>query len=157
MTGGFPVPTTAWRGSSSNPGAPPRRSTCSCFESATLLTKLRVHVANRRQIRRPRPRVELAEQRVVALLALELRDAALGIVDVAEHDRVGRTRLLTRGLDLAVPDLAILFFRFDLRGVDPLHAVGALLHDAAAAHGDVGVSSELEARCVPVLIEEIVE
>ena len=49
------------------------------------------------------------------------------------------------------------FSDVDLRRVDPLHAVGALLHHAAAAHGDVGVAPQLQARRVPVLIEQEVE
>ena len=71
-----------------------------------LVTQLRVDVPDRREIRRPRPRVQLAEQRVVALLGLQLRDAARRIVQVAEDDRVGRAGLLARGLDLAVADRA---------------------------------------------------
>ena len=49
------------------------------------------------------------------------------------------------------------FLRVDLRLVDALHAVGALFHHAAAAHGDVGVAPELQARRRPVLIEQEVE
>src|SRR5215510_14459090 len=151
MTGGFPVPTTACIGSSiSSDGVlighhaseetrtRARPSTGSgravCGKSARSLAELRVHVTKGRQIRRPRPRIELAEQRVVPLLGFQPGHAALGIVDVAEDDGISRTRLLTRGLDLTVPDLAVLFFRVVLRGVDPLHAVSALLHHAAAAH-----------------------
>src|SRR5262249_23485194 len=36
-------------------------------------------------------------------------------------------------------------------------AVGALFHDAAAAHGHVRVSTELQARRVPVLVQQKVE
>src|SRR6185312_1170001 len=84
-------------------------------------------------------------------------DAAVRIVDVAEDDRVGRARLLARGLDLPVADSAIVLLRLDLRAVDPLHAVRALLHHAAAADRDVGIARELEARRRPVLIEQEVE
>src|SRR2546425_691067 len=160
MTGGLPVPTIACSGSSSNPGAPAPRWSClasSLTWSATLFTELRVHVPDRGEIRRPRPRVELAEQRVIPRFSLQLGDTARRIVQIAEHDRVGRARLLTRGLDFAVLDAAILFLGLDLHGVDALYAVGALLHHAAAAHRDVRISSELQARRVPVLIEEIVE
>jgi hypothetical protein len=65
---------------------------------------------------------------------------ALRVVDVTEHDGVGRAYLLARGLDVAIGDSAILFLGFDLRRVDALHAVGALLHDAAASHGDVRIA-----------------
>src|SRR5262249_39937918 len=125
--------------------------------SATLCTQLRIHVPHRRQIRRPRPGVELADERVVALFGFELRDAAARIVEVAEHDRVSRARLLTRRLDLAVGYPAVPLLRFDLCGVDALHAVGAFLHHAAAANRDVGIPTELQARRVPVLIEKEVE
>ena len=66
------------------------------------LAQLRIQVPHRRQIRRPRPRVQLGQQRVVALLGLQLRDAAVRIVQVAEDDRLGRAGLLAGGLDLAV-------------------------------------------------------
>ena len=49
------------------------------------------------------------------------------------------------------------FSDVDFRRVDALHAVRALFHDAAAAHGDVGIASELQAGRVPVLIEQEVE
>src|SRR5206468_4314339 len=84
-------------------------------------------------------------------------DAAVGIVQVAEHNRVRRTRLLARGQDLAVANPPVLRLRPDAGGIDPLHAVGAFLHDTAAADGDVGVPRQLQAGRVPVLIEEVVE
>src|SRR5215218_10423230 len=118
ITGGVPLPATAGRGSS-----------IGCSESATLFTDLRVDVPDRGQIGRPRAGVQLAEQRVVPLPGLQLRHAAARIVEVAEDDRVGRTGLLARGLDLAIGDAALALLRFDPRLVDPLHAVGALLHD----------------------------
>ena len=67
-----------------------------------------MRIAHRRQIGRARPGVELLERRVVARARLELRDPAVRIVDVAEHDRVGRAHRLARGQDLAVANLAIL-------------------------------------------------
>ena len=51
----------------------------------------------------------------------------------------GQTRL-ARGDDFTVADLPILALGVDARMVDALHAIGALLHDAAAAHGDVRVA-----------------
>src|SRR5215471_21515863 len=47
---------------------------------------------------------EVLEDAVSALAAHALRDLAVRVVEVAEHDRVGRADLLTRGLDLAVLD-----------------------------------------------------
>src|SRR3954469_9686681 len=107
MIGGVPAPTVARFGSSTG-----------CRLSATLFTQLRVHVADGREIGGARPRVELAEQRVVALLLLELRDTARRIVDVAEDDRVSGARLLTGGLHLAVANRPLVLLRFDLRVVD---------------------------------------
>ena len=44
-----------------------------------------------------------------------------------------------------------LFLRLDARVVDALHAVGALFHDAAAAHRDFRIALQLERRRLPVL------
>src|SRR5205809_1100821 len=80
MTGGLPVATTAARGSS--------------MGSAISALQLRIHVPHCREIGRPRTRVQLAEQRVIPLVGLQLRDAARRIVQVAEDDGVGGTGLL---------------------------------------------------------------
>src|SRR5437868_1012985 len=146
MIGGRPVPTTARPGSS-----------IGVRLSATSVSKLRVRVSDRAEIGGPRAGVQLAEQRVIAYLALQPGDAARRIVEIAEHDRVGRTGLLACGLDFAVANAPVLLFRFDPRAVDSLHAVRAFLHHAAAADGDVGIPAKLQARCVPVLIEEEIE
>src|SRR5580765_1485005 len=91
ITAGVPAPTIARFGSSMG-----------CRLSATLFAQLRVHVAERREIGRARPRVQLAEQRVVPDFGLQRGDAARRIVQVAEDDRVGGTGLLARRLDLTV-------------------------------------------------------
>src|SRR5262249_7526912 len=49
-------------------------------------------------------RAEVVEDLVGALSVHELMGAAVRVVEVAEHDRVGRAHLLARGLDLAVLD-----------------------------------------------------
>ncbi len=82
--------------------------------------------------------------RVVALVGLELGNAAVGIVDVAEDDRLGGAGRLAGGLDVAVAHLAVFLLGVDLGVVDALHAVGALLHDAAAADRDVGLLQQLQ-------------
>src|SRR5271167_898499 len=51
------------------------------------LFQLRIGVANLGQIRRPRPRVQIAQQTVVARVCLQLRNPAVGIVDIAKDDR----------------------------------------------------------------------
>src|SRR5258708_19968394 len=40
---------------------------------------------------------------------------------------------------------------------DALHAIGAFFHDAAAAHGHVGIAHELELWRLPVLEEQEIE
>src|SRR5262249_5370003 len=115
ITGGTPVPTMASFGSSM--GA-----------RLSAILQLGIHVSDRPQIRRPRARIELAEERVVADLGLQLRDAAVRVVQIAEDDRFRRTRLLTRRLNLAVSDPPVLFLRIDPDASDSLHAVGALFH-----------------------------
>src|SRR5208282_4981246 len=103
------------------------------------------------------------QQPVVTVERLELRHPAVWIVDVAEDDRVGRTGLLAGSLQRAVFDfeLAILANRrdFSVNAVlgDALHAVGALFHDAAAAHADVGIAHQLVLRSLPVLEQQKVE
>ena len=47
---------------------------------------------SRGQVGRARPRVQLAQQRVVARVGLQLGDAAVRVVDVAEDDRLRRDR-----------------------------------------------------------------
>src|SRR5207248_10320612 len=59
--------------------------------TALLGLQRRVGVAERHQVSRAGARVQLAEQRVVALLGLQPGDPAVRIVDVAEDDRAGRT------------------------------------------------------------------
>src|SRR5262249_24156619 len=104
------------------------------------LRLVRIRVAERGQIRRARPRAELAEQRVVQRTLLETAYRARRIVEVAEHDRLGGTGRRARGHHLTVADPSALLLGVDARGIDPLHAVRALLHHAAASHGDVGIS-----------------
>src|SRR5688572_23869516 len=97
------------------------------------------------------------QQRVLTLLGLERRDAALRIVQIAEHDRFGWAHGLARGLDFPVSDPPAIFFRFDARGADALHAIRAFFHDAAAAYGDVGVASDRQARRIPILVLNEIE
>ena len=64
----------------------------------------RVRVAHGGQVRGARPRVEVLEQAVVARFLAQLRDAALGVVQVTEVDGLRRARALAGRADLAVPD-----------------------------------------------------
>src|SRR5262249_31591790 len=98
--------------------------------------QFRVRIAQRREVRRARARIQILEQAVVPFLRFELRDLTVGIVEIAKHDGIGWAYLLAGGQDLSVTNVAILAFGVDSRLIDPLHAVGALLHDAAAPNAD---------------------
>src|SRR5438093_4352960 len=50
--------------------------------------------------------VQLLEHPIAPLAVRELGDARLGIQQIAEHDRLRRTGLRARGLDLAIPHRA---------------------------------------------------
>src|SRR5262249_8812045 len=119
--------------------------------------QLRMWIADRREVRRARTRVEIGEQAVVALVRLRFCHAARRIVEVAKDDGIGRARRRAGRHYLAVPYLAIMALRVDPRVIDALDAVRALLHDAAASHRDVGIPQRLEARRRPVLEEQEVE
>src|SRR5579871_6933215 len=106
-----------------------------------------------RQVRRSRTCVQLLEQAVVTLLALAPGDFTVWIIQVAKDNRLGGAGLLASGYDLAIPQRAVLFFCFDLGRVDPLDAVAALFHDAAAAHADVGIANSVKTLRVPVRIQ----
>ena len=56
--------------------------------------------------------------------------------------------------DLAIPDLSTFYFRLNLRALDALNAVSALLHHAAAADGYFRVAHQLIDRLFPVLIQK---
>src|SRR5213593_2258295 len=97
-------------------------------------------VGDLRQIRGARPRVELRQQRVVERRRLAPVHFARWIVEIAEYDRPCRTYRLAGGDDLTVRDAPILPVGENARGGDALHAVGALFHDAAHAHGDFRIA-----------------
>src|SRR4029453_19218361 len=73
-------------------------------------------------------------------------DVAVLVVDVTEGDRARRARGLASGHDLAVADPAILALGGDAREADPLHAIGAFLHDAYRANADVRIEEQPHAR-----------
>src|SRR5574337_464398 len=94
------------------------------------LLQLGVHVPHFRQVAGPRSGIQVRQETVASGLGLELGYAAPRIVDVPEDDRLGGAGLLAGGQDLPVPNLATRLLGLDLRRVDALDAVGALLHDA---------------------------
>src|SRR5512143_82068 len=89
--------------------------------AGSLARDLGVRVAHRREVGRARLRLQLLEQSVAARAGVQLRDPALLVVQVAEHDRLRRAGLLAGGHDLAVPDRAVLVLGVDARAHDPLH------------------------------------
>src|SRR5580700_9190119 len=130
-----------------------------CAMLAVLLRFLyfRIGVADLRQIRGARARIQLAQQRIIETAALPFRNAALRVVEIAEHNGLRRADGRARGNDLAIAHLTVVFLRRDFRVIDALHAVGALLHDSAAAHRHVGIALQLEAFRLPVREQEEVE
>src|SRR4026207_1002146 len=89
---------------------------------------VRVHDAG--QIGGARAGVEVLQQAVVQRRVAQAEDPALGVVDVPEGNGLCRAGPRARRDHLAVADAAVLVLRLDARRVDPLHAVGALLHHA---------------------------
>ena len=106
---------------------------------------------------RPRTRIHVGNHLVAALLGPQFRYPAVGIVHVAEDDRLGRAGLLARGHDLAVANVAVFLVGLDLGFLDALHAVAALLHHAARAHGHIGIAHQLQALGLVVGEEQEVE
>src|SRR5579862_3292451 len=126
--------------------------------SAMFLTALRfqfrIRVPNVGQVRGAGPRVQIAQQAVVPRLRFQFRNPAVGIINVAENNRIRRTRLLARGLQFAVLNLALFALGINAMLVDALYAVSTLFHDAAAAHGHVRIAHHLVLRSLPVLEQQ---
>src|ERR1041384_4415018 len=100
----------------------------------------RLSIANLLEVGHVGPGAQIVEDAVGALAAHPLRDLAVRIVEIAEHDRVGRAHLLARRLDVAVADRRRWLAALDrgvLGGGDALDAQAALLHHAARPHRDV--------------------
>src|ERR1700690_4422246 len=128
-----------------------------------LSFQFRVGVANLSQIGGARPGIQVGQQPVIEIQRLELRHPAVGIVDVAKDNRIGRAGLLAGRLQGSVFNLELAIFahrrRFGVNAMlgNALHAIRALFHDAAAAHGDVGIAHQLILRSLPVLEQQEVE
>src|SRR5579872_401757 len=140
----------------SGPGSIALCSNSSIFTGLSFL-QLRIGVPQTTEIGGAGPGIQLLEQAVVAGLGLELRDAALGIVDISEGDRLCGAGLHASRNNLAVSDAAVFLFGLNFCGVDALDAVGAFFHGAAAAHGDVGVAEAVETLRIPIRIQQEVE
>src|SRR5689334_22264498 len=126
--------------------------------SATVFSNFRIRVLHVRQVSRARMRVQLFQQRVIAFARFQLVYAAIWSVDIAEDDHVSRANCLAGGDDLAVTHFPPPFdLCLNLRVLNALHAVGALLHYAAAAHAHFRIALQLIKRLIPVLIQEEVK
>ena len=90
-------------------------------------------------------------------MRLLLSDPAVRIIDIAEDNRLGRARLLARGLQFAVPYLLLCPFRIYAVLIDALDTISTLLHDAAASHRHVGITHHLVLRRFPILEEQEVK
>ena len=92
-----------------------------------------------------------AEHRVILAKKFRLRDSAVGIEDVSEHDGVDRANLLTGRLDRTIRNSNVsgrssfrhLHLVLDLRILDALRAVRALLHDTTHANRDFWILHHL--------------
>ena len=91
---------------------------------------------------------------VPRLRARQTRDFTGGIVQVTEDKGLGGAGLRAGRGEFAVFQIPLLCFRLNLGGLDALHAEGALLHDAHAAHGDVGIKLQLQWH-IPLGVIEI--
>jgi len=92
------------------------------------------------------PGIEVGQQSVVAVTGLQAHDAAGGVVDVAEDNGQRGADGLAGGDNFTVAHLPHFLLCSDASFVDPLDTISAFLHDAAAAHGDVGIAHELQDR-----------
>src|SRR5579871_5223027 len=81
---------------------------------------LRVNISNLAKIGYSRSSLDFAQHLVGSLVAAYLGNLALGISDVAERDRLGRTRLLAGRDNLAILRIATLLLGLDAHIVDAL-------------------------------------
>src|SRR5690349_20599060 len=125
-----------------SPAAGSRCHSCKS-PTAAISAQLRVGVPDQRQVRGTRPHVQLLQQRVVARVALEPRYLALGVVEVTKDDRLSGAAVLASSGHLTVAQRPVLATGTELTFLDALHAVRALLHDAAEADRDLGVVDHL--------------
>src|SRR5579863_7969670 len=98
-----------------------------------ILFEFRIKIQNFREVAGAGTRVLVCNNLIHALVFVELRNLAGLVVQVAEDNCRCGTGLLTGGNNVAVADPAVLLVGRNLGFVDALHAVAALLHDAARA------------------------
>ena len=83
-------------------------------------------------------------------------DFTVGIVQIAEDQGLRCAGLRAGGGEFAVLQLALFRLCLNFGGLDALHAEGAFLHNADAAHGDVRIELQLQ-RHIPFRVVEIEE
>src|SRR5262249_5988589 len=109
-------------------------------------------VPNQSEIGHRWPHVQLSEDLITAPPAGQLGHPAVGIFQVAEHDRLRGTGLLASRLDDTIAGKPA---RFALGILDSLHAEGAFLHDAARPHGHIRVQGQILQKIVMSVIKPI--
>src|ERR1700710_494383 len=107
--------------------------------SCAALVETRSGVLDIREIGGARPRPQMPEQRVVALVGFLMIDRRILLVKVAEGDGASWASALAGGLDLVQPDRTVFPFGGPPCAADALNAVGALFHNAACPHCDIRV------------------
>src|SRR5215472_297047 len=122
-----------------------------------LLFEFRIRIQNFGEVAGARTRVLVGDDLVHALVFVQFRHLARLVVEVAEGDHLRRARLLAGCNDLAIANRAGLLVGFNLRRVDALHEVAALLHDAARSNGDVRIAHRLQALGLEIGVEQEVE
>src|SRR6185437_13260032 len=133
------------------------RKSCFPHQVAPRIGERGIRIADVGEECASRARVQFPKQREVRRLALPLRNLAVRIVQIAEHDRVRRAGSLAGRDNFTVLHFAVFLLRHDLCVVDALHAVRALFHDAAAANRDIGIALQLDAFGFPIGIEQEVK
>src|SRR5690606_11300396 len=128
-----------------------------------LRLERRVRIVDAHQVTRTREGAEVIEQAVAARVGVQLGHPRLRVGDVAEDDGLGGARLLAGGDHRAIRDEgAALAAGGRLPGrdagtLDALHAVRALLHDAAGADGHVRVHRHALSRGLARRVVQVVE
>src|SRR5579872_800957 len=120
---------------------------------AMLLVAFRRTTPHDPEITHRGPNVEFPQNLITARVGGEPRHLAGRIVEVAEHDRVSRTRLLAGCFDRAIA--RDLLARFALGFLDALHAESALFHHAPRTHRDIRVEDEILEDVVVSIIKPI--
>src|SRR5581483_5326608 len=120
--------------------SPAMRSTTLTGATATSdILQAGTGVGHAREIRRARPRIELAQQGVIERRTFGSADLARRIGEIPEADRARRARGLASRHDVAVGQRPSAGIGVAARRCDALYAKSTLFHHARAAHRDLRV------------------